>query len=84
MVVSKRPSDVNYFAKINMQVICGTIILDRWWLGLTMNDISAVHLQGSGGNCMTMDRKRGGKRICRKRENNNNKVQGLRVGTLNG
>ncbi|KAK3510332.1 hypothetical protein QTP70_001369, partial [Hemibagrus guttatus] len=52
--------------------------------GLTMAAISAVDLQGTGGNWATVGgRSRGGRRVHRQREKRKGKSVGLRIGTLN-
>ena len=60
------------------------LIPDRSWPGLTTTAIGAVDQQGAGGNWTTAGRrKRGGVRVCRKREKWRGKNVGLRMGTLN-
>ncbi|KAK3553051.1 hypothetical protein QTP86_031188 [Hemibagrus guttatus] len=58
-------------------------IPDRSRPGLTTTAISAVDLQGAGGNWATVGRRsRGGRRVRRQREKRKGKSVGLRIGTL--
>ncbi|KAK3514119.1 hypothetical protein QTP70_005119 [Hemibagrus guttatus] len=59
-------------------------IMDRSRPGLTTTAISAIDLQGAGGNWATVGRRsRGGRRVHRQRVKRKGKSVGLRIETLN-
>jgi exonuclease III len=66
-----------------MQVGYNCNIPDRSRPGLKTTASDTVYLQGAVGNLTTVGRRRGGKRVCRKREKRNDKRLELKVGTLN-
>ncbi|KAK3555878.1 hypothetical protein QTP86_029812 [Hemibagrus guttatus] len=67
-----------------MRIVSTNFIPDRSRPGLTTTAISAVDLQGAGGNWATVGRRsRGGRRVHRQREKRKGKSVGLRIGTLN-
>ena len=66
-----------------MRISSSISIPDRSRPGLTTTAIGTGHLQGADGNYTTVGRRRGGRRVCRKREKRSAKKSELRVGTLN-
>ncbi|KAK3511787.1 hypothetical protein QTP70_023192 [Hemibagrus guttatus] len=67
-----------------MRIVSTNFIPDRSRPRLTTTAISAVDLQGAGGNWATVGRRsRGGRRVRRQREKRKGKSVGLRIGTLN-